>query len=91
MYLSQKTHFAFSTEVGFCGGDFFSVNFQQHIFSNGLSDYVSEVKEAFDCIDEDGDGQISLDDLANFMQLIGMNSTTQSEIAEMITDHDTDG
>ena len=49
------------------------------------------MKEAFDCIDEDGDGQISLDDLANFMQLIGMNSTTQSEIAEMITDHDTDG
>ncbi|XP_075246065.1 neo-calmodulin-like isoform X2 [Convolutriloba macropyga] len=50
-----------------------------------------EMKEAFDCIDEDGDGQISLDDLSSFMQLIGMGSTSQSDIAEMITDHDTDG
>ncbi len=49
------------------------------------------MKEAFDCIDEDCDGLISLDDLNNFMQLIGMGSTSQSEIAEMITDHDTDG
>ncbi|XP_063729022.1 calmodulin-beta-like [Symsagittifera roscoffensis] len=51
----------------------------------------TEVKEAFDCIDEDGDGQISLDDLSHFMSMIGMGNTTQSELAEMITDHDTDG
>ena len=49
------------------------------------------MKEAFDCIDEDGDGQISLDDLSHFMSMIGMGNTTQSELAEMITDHDTDG
>ena len=49
-----------------------------------------EDKEAFDLLDEDKDGLISVDDLAKFMRMIGMTSTN-AELSELVLEFDSDG
>lgn len=53
-------------------------------------DQVAEFKEAFAFIDENGDGQISIDELETVMRSLGQNPT-YAELQEMINEVDVDG
>ncbi len=54
------------------------------------SETCLDMKEAFDVLDEDKDGQISVEDLGKFMKMIGM-VTSNAELAELVFEFDSDG
>ncbi|XP_075242553.1 neo-calmodulin-like [Convolutriloba macropyga] len=58
--------------------------------NNQVESPFTEMKEAFDLLDEDKDGQISVEDLSKFMRLIGMSSSS-AELSELIFEFDSDG
>ncbi|EAY10914.1 calmodulin, putative [Trichomonas vaginalis G3] len=54
------------------------------------ADQIQEFRQAFDIIDRNGDGVITVDDLAAVMRAIGQ-SPTANELQDMIREVDADG
>ena len=51
---------------------------------------LEEIKEAFSLFDKDGDGTITIDELATVMRSLGQNPTDE-ELQDMINEVDADG
>ncbi|CAL9147003.1 unnamed protein product [Musa hybrid cultivar] len=58
--------------------------------SNGFMDFTSELQEAFSLFDKDGDGCITLEELASVIRPLGHNPTEQ-ELQDMIREVDVNG
>ena len=54
------------------------------------AEQIQEFRQAFDIIDRNGDGVITVDDLASVMRAIGQ-APTHSELQDMIREVDADG
>ena len=54
------------------------------------AEQIQEFRQAFDIMDRNGDGVITVDDLASVMRAIGQ-SPTHSELQDMIREVDADG
>ena len=54
------------------------------------ADQIQEFRQAFDIIDRNGDGVITIDDLAAVMRAMGQTPTSQ-ELQDMIKEVDADG
>jgi calmodulin len=54
------------------------------------AEQIQEFRQAFDIIDRNGDGAITVDDLATVMRAIGQ-SPTHNELQDMIREVDADG
>lgn len=54
------------------------------------ADQIQEFRQAFDIMDRNGDGVITVDDLASVMRAIGQ-SPTANELQDMIREVDADG
>lgn len=64
--------------------------FPKNMVETLTADQIQEFRQAFDIIDRNGDGVITVDDLAAVMRAIGQ-SPTANELQDMIREVDADG